>query len=248
MSKQLSKSTIQKLRRWSTPTVYNGWEAITKHDRRGGNFNLEETTDFMTEAPPMVGYAVTMVTEPSNPSHQEHAEAWGEYLRYVARIEGPKIAVIQDLDKPNIVGSIVGEVISSMHRSLGCVGLIVDGAIRDIDEIRSVGLKALAKRLCVGHCYAHPVRWNCDVNVFGCNVSPGTLIHADSHGFLVIPPEDGENLLEASARLDGSECDTIIRTARYPDSTDSDRIISDFEDAQNRHGKTIEETRKQFGP
>ena len=35
------------LKRWNTPTVYNGWEMITKHDITKGVFNMEETTDFM---------------------------------------------------------------------------------------------------------------------------------------------------------------------------------------------------------
>ena len=62
--------------------------------------------------------------------------------------------------------------------------------MRDITEMSSLGFKALASRLCVGHAYAWPVRWNCDVEVDGCLVRPGQLIHADQHGFMAIPEED----------------------------------------------------------
>lgn len=34
-----------------------------------GRFNLEETRDFMPHMGPMIGYAVTVVIEPSNPEH-----------------------------------------------------------------------------------------------------------------------------------------------------------------------------------
>ena len=44
---------------------------------------------------------------------------------------GPKIVVVQDLDKPRVIGSFWGEVNSNIHRALGCVGTITDGAIRD---------------------------------------------------------------------------------------------------------------------
>jgi regulator of RNase E activity RraA len=103
---------------------------------------------------------------------------------------------------------------ASIHRALGCVGTITDGAIRDLDEMRSVGFKALARRLCVGHAYAAPVRWNCEVEVFGQKILPGQLIHADKHGFLAIPDEDEAGLYAASAFMDSLECRTVIQAAR----------------------------------
>jgi 4-hydroxy-4-methyl-2-oxoglutarate aldolase len=68
------------------------------------------------------------------------------------------------------------------------VGTITDGAVRDLDEMNNAGFKALARRLCVGQAFSHPVRWNCEVEAFGRKVQPGDLVHADKHGFLVIPP------------------------------------------------------------
>jgi 4-hydroxy-4-methyl-2-oxoglutarate aldolase len=62
---RLSYGTILELRRWSTPSVYNGWEAITACDRTRGHFNLEHTHDYMPEMGPMVGYAVTAVVLPT---------------------------------------------------------------------------------------------------------------------------------------------------------------------------------------
>ena len=88
----LSHADLLKLKRWNTPTIYNGWEAITSHDRTRGWFNREETRDFMSQMGPMVGYAVTVVCEPSNPKHAEKAEEkWGENRRYVAAQPGPTI-------------------------------------------------------------------------------------------------------------------------------------------------------------
>jgi len=210
----LSHAELLQLKRWNTPSVYNGWEAITKHDRRT-HWSLEETRDFMPQMGPMVGYAVTVVIEPSNPDHPKlKPAAWSEYREYVASVPGPKIVVIQDLDKPKIIGSFWGEVNSNIHRALGCVGTIVDGAIRDVDEMCNAGFKALARSLCVGHAYNHPVRWNCEVEAFGCSIQPGQLIHADKHGFLVIPEEDQAVLLEAVRFMDENECTTVIPAAR----------------------------------
>ncbi len=222
----LTHSDLLKLKRWNTPTIYNGWEQITQADIAGEAFNLEETRDFMPQMGPMVGYAVTLVIEPSNRMHALHPSAWNDYRQYIAAQPGPKIVVIQDLDKPNVIGSFWGEVNSNVHRALGCVGTITDGAIRDLDEMTNAGFKAIAKRLCVGHAHVTPVRWGCEVNVFGRSIKPGQLIHADKHGFLAIPDEDQSLLLEAAAFMDANECNTVIAAARTG-STDGQKETLD---------------------
>src|SRR6478735_1272866 len=96
----LPHSTLLQLKRWNTPTIYNGWEQITKLDPAHDAFNIEETRDFMPHMGPMVGYAVTCVIEPSKKEHRGNPQAWSEYLRYVANACGgvggqsvPKIVV-----------------------------------------------------------------------------------------------------------------------------------------------------------
>jgi regulator of RNase E activity RraA len=224
---RLSHAQLLQLKRWNTPTIYNGWEQVTRHNSGRDGFNLEETRDFMPLMGPMVGYAVTVVIEPSNPQHRhDNPNAWSEYRRYVSNVPGPKIVVVQDLDKPGVFGSFWGEVNSNIHRTLGAVGTITDGAIRDLDEMNNAGFKALARRLCVGHAFNHPVRWNCSVEVFGRRVQPGDLIHADKHGFLVIPPEDQERLLEAATFMDANECSTLISAARSAMGLNTDEILA----------------------
>ena len=229
-SRPLSHSDLLQLKRWNTPTIYNGWEQITKHNAGTDAFNIEETRDFMPQMGPMVGYAVTLVIEPGNASHRKtNPSAGEEYRRYIASIPGPKIIVVQDLDKPRVLGSAWGEVSANMFRALGCVGTITDGAIRDLDEMTNAGFKALARRLCVGHAHVHPVRWNCEVEVFGRTVHPGDLIHADKHGFMVIPPEDQPKLLEAARFMDSNECTTVIPASRDSAGCGTDELLANLE-------------------
>jgi len=243
MQPKLPLSTILQLKRWNTPTIYNGWEQITKHDPGHDGFNLEECRDFMPQMGPMVGYAVTVVIEPGNPEHRKvNPNAWSEYRRYVAGVEGPKIVIVQDLDKPSVLGSFWGEVNANTHRALGCVGTITDGAVRDVDEMTNAGFKAIARRMCVGHAYNYPIRWNCEVEVFGRKIQPGQLIHADKHGFLAIPPEDVPQLLEAAKFMDTNECNTLIAAARNAAGKPMEQILQEmdeaakvFRDAANAH-------------
>ena len=64
----LSHSDLLQLKRWNTPTIYNGWEQITSRDAAKDCFNLEEVRDFMPQMGPMAGYAVTVVIEPVSPT------------------------------------------------------------------------------------------------------------------------------------------------------------------------------------
>ena len=235
---RLSYGELLQLKRWNTPTIYNGWEQITRHDVSVDGFNLEETRDFMPHMGPMVGYAVTVVFEPSNQSHvARNPNAWTEYRQYLAGVPGPKIVVVQDLDKPRVIGAFWGEVNSNSHRALGCIGTITDGAIRDLDEMNNAGFKALARRLCVGHAYSYPVRWGCAVEVFGRTVLPGQLIHADKHGFLAIPFEDEARLLEAAVFMDQNECKTVIPASRGSAGLSPDEIITRLQEAGEQFGK-----------
>ena len=233
---RLSYSELLELKRWNTPTIYNGWEQITKHNAGCDGFSMEESHDFMPQMGPMVGYAVTCVFEPSNPEHpKKNPNAWAEYLKYAAEGPAPKIVLIQDLDKPKTYGAFWGEVSSNIHRALGCVGTIVDGSIRDVDEMCNAGFKALARRLSVAHAYSCPVKWGCEVEVFGRKVIPGQLIHADKHGFLAIPKEDEKGLLDAARFMDSNECKTVIPCARSSSGKSKEDILKEFAKAAKAH-------------
>ena len=242
----LSHGELLELKRWNTPTIYNGWEQITRRNNAQDAFNVEETRDFMPHMGPMVGYAITLQVEPSNPDHpRNNPNAWAEYREYVASKPGPKVVVVQDLDRPRYVGAFWGEVNSNIHRALGCVGTITDGAIRDVDEMMNAGFKALAKRLAVGHANSVPVRWGCDVEVFGRTISPGQLIHADKHGFMVMTEEEATTeLLEASRFLDTNECLNVIRSARENCGKSTREILDEFNAATDAFNAA---SRERFG-
>jgi hypothetical protein len=79
MNSPLPHADFLQLKRWNTPTIYNGWEQITRHDIAQTCFNVEETRDFMPHMGPILGRAVTVVCEPSNAAHPAaNANAWSE--------------------------------------------------------------------------------------------------------------------------------------------------------------------------
>jgi 4-hydroxy-4-methyl-2-oxoglutarate aldolase len=242
----LSHGELLELARWNTPTIFNGWERITRHNSARDAFNLEPTRDFMPELGAMVGYAATFVVELSNPAHaREKPDAFFEYLETLSEAPVPTIVVVQDLDKPRCFGSALGEVFGTIHRALGCVGAIVDGGARDIDEMARVGFKVIGRQLCVGHGAGGVARWNCPVEAFGRTIHPGQLIHADQHGFLAIPPGEEKDLLRAARALDTIECDTFLAMARSSVGKSPGQIIAELRAARDEFKRRASRTGSQ---
>ena len=132
---------------------------------------------------------------------------------------------------------------ANVHRALGCVGTITDGAIRDVTEMTNAGFHALARTLFVGHAYSCPVEWGVEIEVFGRKVKPGQLIHADMHGFLVIPDEDQPRLLEAARFMDSNECRTLIHAARESAGRPMEETLKALDEVQ---AAFAEAAKKQF--
>ena len=124
------------------------------------------------------------------------------------------------------------------------MGTIIDGGIRDTDEMTAAGFKALARGTAVGHAHSCPIRWGVEVEVFGRKIKPGQLIHADKHGFLAVPFGEEAGLLEAAKFMDASECRTLIAAAR----TVADRTPEQICAALDRAGADFKAAaKKKFG-
>ena len=239
----LTPAELHKLKRWNTPTIANALEQISRADPLA-IVNRDETRDFMPEMGPMVGYAMTVVISGGDPRpKREQPDNFTRYREYLASLPGPKIVVVQDADHPRCHGSIWGEVGASHARALGCVGTITEGAVRDLDEMKAAGFKAIARRLAVSHAHCWPLRWGVEVEVFGTRVKPGQLIHADKHGFILIPPDGRKRLLEAARFMDDNECDTVIPAGTDSTGRTLKEILAGMQRAGARFGAN---TRRRF--
>jgi regulator of RNase E activity RraA len=77
------------------------------------------------------------------------------------------------------------------------------------------------------------------VEVFGRTIIPGQLIHADRHGFLVLPTEDEDRLLEAARFMDTNECQTLIAASRSAAGKSNEEILGTLADAASRFGENV---------
>src|SRR5262249_60429785 len=121
------------------------------------------------------------------------------YYEYVASAPTPSIMVMQDLDGAEVgFGAFWGEVMSAVHFGLGCLGVVTDGSIRDIDQW-APGFQALAGSIVPSHAHVHLADFGKEVRVAGMLVRSGDLVHADRHGAVTIPVAGPDQITAAPA-------------------------------------------------
>jgi regulator of RNase E activity RraA len=154
----------------------------------------------------MVGYAVT-VTACTDRAPGRAPEPIDEpaYWRWLEGRPGPKVVVVEDLDDPP-GGAMWGEWNGHVHRALGCVGTLTEGAVRDLDALERLGFHTFATSVSVAHGYGAFVDYDEPVAVAGLTVHSGDLLVGDRHGVLRIPSEiDIGELVAAGREIDRLE-------------------------------------------
>lgn len=84
-----------------------------------------------------------------------------------------------------------GELLTTAARNGGCVGAIVDGAIRDVAKIRALQFPVYARGMCPydSQDRQRVVDLDVPVEIDGVVFSPGDLVVADEDGVVVVPRE-----------------------------------------------------------
>jgi len=214
MIQPLTLEQLDELKQFITPTVSNAIELFEVRKRTEG-FMLPGIECRFPDLGVMVGYAVTATCRAWEPASKGVDMA--AYYESVLAQPAPRVLVAQDLDDVPI-GALVGEVNSSVHRALGCVGHVTNGGVRDLDECYSIGFHLFSGCVQVAHAYVHLEGFGEPVEVGGATVRPGDLIHADRHGVCLVPHEVAPRLAEACREMEAVER-PMVDLARSADFT-----------------------------
>lgn len=214
----LTHAELLALARLDTPTVANAIETFDVRPRSTGFMRPEIRTVF-PDFPSIAGYAVTcrIRAEQPRPESGSYVQRF-DWWDFIVSVPPPRIVVIEDLDDPPGAGSFWGEVNGSIHQALGCLGVVTNGGVRDLKEVREMGFHYYAQHVVVSHAYVHQVEFGKPVVVGGLTVSPGDLIHADRHGVHAVPVEIAAQIPAAAARIYERE-HRVIDYCHSPDFT-----------------------------
>ena len=210
----LSPDLLAELASFDTPAICNGLEVLDPA------FTLYSyTKDILMCShpgrPARVGYARTAQIRTTR-VQCESAAALNQrrlaYYDYIATNEGPQICIHQDVDGIHGIAACWGDVMANVHKSLGVVGGVTNGAIRDIPGMPD-GIQMLAAGEKPSHGELHMVDFGGAVQVAGLTVRDGDLVHMDRNGAAVIPLALAADL-PAAVRKVGDREQAIIGAAQ----------------------------------
>ncbi len=214
---QLNPEELENLRQISSCSIANAIQNLNVIPRNEGYMSPDIKSIFPDMAP-MIGYAVTAVITADMPPSIDMNVSRLRLIEEIIQTPEPRIVVIKDLDYPNVVGSFWGEVQANIHGSVGCVGTITDGGVRDLDEMRELGFNAFASDVLVSRGYVHLVDVGVPVTVGGLKVNPGDLLLGDQHGVVGIPVDVARDISGALRSVEDQERE-MIELCQSPDFT-----------------------------
>lgn len=116
--------------------------------------------------------------------------------------------------------AVVGGLIALQLERLGCVGFAIDGAVRDVAELRrytnfACYTKAVSHK---GPYKSGPGAVNVPVSVCGQIINPGDIIVADHDGLVSFPVDEVEGVLRAVAERRHHEAAIVSEIEAHPRS------------------------------
>jgi regulator of RNase E activity RraA len=104
-----------------------------------------------------------------------------------------------------------GGLMTSLATMAGVVGTVVDGSIRDVDELRALDWPAWYRRTSPPRCPpappgVDPLAWmNVPVRIGAVTIQPGDYVVADENGVSIVPPKLAGTVAERAAELLATE-------------------------------------------
>ena len=112
--------------------------------------------------------------------------------------------------KGDLNSALMGEIMCQQAAKIGVVGVVIDGAVRDAEAIRALGLPMYAAGLNPnGPTKFVPGRLNHPISIGGVSVQPGDLVVGDGDGVTVIERAKAEAMLPLAAEKVAAETKRI---------------------------------------
>lgn len=199
----LSDAELAFLRSVDSPTTANALERLALRDRSAGYLGGRIRCDF-PELGTMVGRAltVTVTNAIGRPARQDgYWELWSR----LESMTGPVVIVMKDASATPHRVAYAGEIMASLAQRLGAVGIVTDGALRDLPEVRAKGLHYFSRYTAVSHANFELQAVGEPVLVDGEKIATGDILHGDANGIVLVPWDSLVDLPEAVAAVRDGE-------------------------------------------
>jgi regulator of RNase E activity RraA len=211
----LTEDTLAWLRSVDSPTMANAIEVFDTRDRTDGFIGGRVRCQF-PELGVMVGRALT-VRMSNAPGAVASRDGYWRMWDALAAMDGPVVIAIADASgEPHRV-AYAGEVMTTIALRLGAVGMVTDGALRDVDEVRALGFHYFMQYPVVSHANFEVTEVGEPIVLDGQEVRTGDILHGDANGIVVVPDAVLEGLPEAIEGIRRKEAETMayVRGAEF---------------------------------
>jgi 4-hydroxy-4-methyl-2-oxoglutarate aldolase len=195
------RELLKRLAKIDTPTLSNAIERLGVRNRTSG-FCHRAMRDLTPELGVLCGRAVTaqaVTMHPDAGDRRRCVELRLELCDALGRLEAPGVVVIQEVGPHPEYSVHAGDVMATLFRRFGAIGLVSDGALRDVAEVRATGFHFFAPGTVASHATFRLVAVQLPVTVCGLRVNPGDVIHGDQSGLMSVPEEGIDRLEELVA-------------------------------------------------
>ena len=116
-----------------------------------------------------------------------------------------EVGVIVIKDGIDVAG--IGGLMATAAKARGMAGVIVDGGVRDLKEVRSLGLPIYGRSVVPSSTVSRfaGVARNVPVQCAGVEVKPGDIIVADEDGVVRVPAAQAAEVLKRAQEIDERE-------------------------------------------
>ena len=127
--------------------------------------------------------------------------------------------------------SVWGGLMAGLCQQKGVVGAVVDGAIRDTDEIRALGFPICTRAVVPRSTHSpysqrmEPIEVNVSISCGGVLVNPGDIVLADEIGVVVVPREEAREVL---ARAQAQAAQEEATRQRIKEGKTVEELLSEF--------------------
>jgi 4-hydroxy-4-methyl-2-oxoglutarate aldolase len=191
----VSEKDLAFLKGIDSPTMANAIEPFKVRDRTEG-FIGGKVRSLFPELPPMVGAALT-VTMTNTPGPVAGRENWWRMYEALSQIPAPSVLAVQDVSGAPSRCALAGEVMATLAMRLGAVGMVTDGGLRDVHEVRALGFAYFARYVVVSHGNFDIVDVGAPIVLDGQEVKTGDILHGDANGIVIVPREILDGLPDA---------------------------------------------------
>jgi regulator of RNase E activity RraA len=201
----LDPAILAALRAIDSPTIANAIEAFAVRDRTEG-YVSHRTRCIFPEMGVLAGYAITATVDTTTPGGPKGYDGAIRLYEALAAAPKPAVVVLQAVGPRLEYSCVVGGIMATTMRRLGAVGLLTNGGVRDLADMRGLGFRLFAPGTVVSHGTIGILEVGTPVTIDGLAIRPGDLLHGDENGLVLVPGEiDGAALLAEAERVLAAE-------------------------------------------